>query len=473
MKKKAENESSVLPEVEAPDVQADVKPDESEEQTLIKGLRFQRKVNINMVRIFFILWISVSLVALVPFLRPSFSVTEKRELHKFPKFSFSSLFSGDYFSDIGLWYSDTFPLRDSFADINGKMKNTFGIGGVEIHGEVVPVDAEPEPDDTESEPPAEPGDSDAASSEEPAEPDVVIEKIGAMAIIDNAGYEYYNFEKDTTDVYISAVSRAADQLAGRARVIDTVVPTGIAVALDDKVAAKISSSDQKAAIDYIYSGFSGNVIRADTYGILREHRNEYLYFRTDHHWTAHAAYYSYIRLMEAAGKPAADLSVFKEYIFEGFLGTFYATSKMSPKLGNTPDTVYAYEPPGLEFIHTYENGYEKDYHIVSNANNLSKSEKYLTFICGDHPLGVITNEQIADTSACVLIKESFGNPIAAYLTQNYHTVYVIDYRTIKSVYGGNLITFVDEHAVNDVFFVNNVSATRSHQLTNLISEFVP
>lgn len=450
--------------------------DESEEKVLLNGLRFQRKININMVRIFFILWISVSLVALVPQLRPAYSVIEKRELHKFPSFSFSAMFSGSYFSDIGLWYSDTFPLRDDFTNINGKIKSIFGISSVEIHGEVASPDAEPEIQNAESastgtdEAPA-PTPAEEPQAEMPAS-DAVIEQIGAMAIIDNTGYEYYNFVKEATDIYASAISRAADMLSGRTRVFNTVVPTSIAITLDDSVAARINSSNQKTAIDYIHSNLSGNVFSVDSYSALREHRNEYIYFRTDHHWTALGAYYSYAELMKAAGRPIADLSLFKSYTFEGFLGTFYATSKMSPKLGNTPDTIYAYEPPGLEFIHTYEQGFEKDYHIVSDANKLEASDKYLAFICGDHPLGVINNEQITDNSACIIIKESFGNPMVAYLTQSYKTVYVIDYRKIKSVYGGNLINFIDEHPVNDVFFVNNISATRNKQLTNLISEFV-
>ena len=445
----------------------------NEKQTRIEGLRFQRVVNAHMIRIFFILWMSVSLVALVPTLRPAFSVTEKRELHKFPEFSFSALFSGDYFDDIGLWYSDTFPLRDRFVDLGTRMQSAFGIKSIEIHGEVAPDNTEEKNISSEQVGTvSENTESNASSESASSAPDVVIEKIGAMAIIDNAGYEYYNFDKKNTDIYVSAVSRAADKLAGKSRVFNAVIPTSIAVTLDDRVAARMSSSNQKAAIDYIYGNVSKNAVCTDVYTTLRNHRNEYIYFRTDHHWTAHGAYYSYCELMKSASKPITNLSSFKEFKFEGLLGSFYSTSKMSPKLGNTPDTVYAYEPPGLQYIHTYEKGFEKDYHIVSNADKLQPSEKYLTFICGDHPLGVVTNDNITDNSACLVIKESFGNAMIAYLTQDYHKVYVLDYRKIKSVYSGKLESFVSEHAINDVFFINNISATRNAQLVNLISDFV-
>lgn len=443
------------------------------EKMFVKTLRFQRIININMVRFFFAVLASVSLLGLVPFLRPEFSVTEKRELHKFPKFSFSALFSGDYFDNIGLWYSDTFPVRDGFVAVNTKLNDMFGIGGVEIHGDVVeanavPAKAEEITPDVPETVPAEP----EAAPVEPEQPQLEIEKIGAMAIVDNVGYEYYNFENESADLYAAAISRAADTLAGKCRVFNTIVPTSVAITLDESIAARMSISDQKAAIDYMYSRMSPNTICVDSYSILKEHSGEYLYFRTDHHWTANAAYYSYTKLMEAAGSVPAQLAAFNEFVFEGFLGTFYTTSNMSSKLAATPDTVYAYGPQGIEFIHTYEVGYEKDYHIVSDVNKLSASEKYLAFICGDHPLGVITNDQIADNSACLIFKESFGNPIVAYFTQNYHTVYVADCRKLYQVYPGTLDSFVTERGIGDVFFINNISATRSKRISRYITDFI-
>ena len=71
-----------------------------------------------------------------------------------------------------------------------------------------------------------------------------------------------------------------------------------------------------------------------------------------------------------------------------------------------------------------------------------------------------------------MIKESFGNAMVAYLTQNYQTVYVVDYRYINQVFPGTLRQFVDERGVQDVMFVNNISATRNSSLVNAMSAFV-
>ena len=103
---------------------------------LLRNLRFWHIVDINMSRLFIALWLAVAVIALIPALRPSYSEVEKRELKKFPEFSFKSLASGDYFDNISLWFSDTFPFRDRLVSLNTKVENAFGINKVQLRGNV-------------------------------------------------------------------------------------------------------------------------------------------------------------------------------------------------------------------------------------------------------------------------------------------------------------------------------------------------
>ena len=465
--------------------------DQSEEERslddnmkLLKNLRSQHIVDINMARIVLILWIAAAVLALLPVFRPSYSEVEKRELKKFPKFSFSSLASGDYFDEISLWFSDTFPLRDGFVSLNTKITNTFGINKVQVHGDIQQGDEIP--DITSSEQVSSIDTSEIESEVEvmvTPEPEPVpepepepqlpaVEQLGAMLIVDNAAYEYYNFNQATADNYAATVNRAAAILDGKSKVYDMIIPTSMAITLPESYSGSTNSSDQKKAIDYMYSLISPNVSKIDVYSTLLAHKDEYIYFRTDHHWTSLGAYYAYRDLMTAKGAVPAELSAFKEYKFEGFLGSFYAESGQKPSLGNTPDYVLAYEPTQLQKIHTFTKSGEIDYSIVSDGNKLSAANKYLSFVCGDHPYGIMTNPTITDGSSCLVIKESFGNAMVAYLTQNYQNVYVVDYRYINQVFPGTLRQFVHERGIQDVMFINNVSATRSPALVNAMSAFV-
>lgn len=70
-------------------------------------------------------------------LRPTESKLEKRKsLTEFPEFSVESLFSGEFFRGIDTWFADTFPGRETWFQVNQKIRGTYGFQSVEIHGEV-------------------------------------------------------------------------------------------------------------------------------------------------------------------------------------------------------------------------------------------------------------------------------------------------------------------------------------------------
>ncbi len=441
---------------------------------LLKSFRSQHIVDINMVRVVLIIWIAATVLAILPMFRESYSEIEKRELKKFPQFSWGSFANGDYFNEISLWFSDTFPLRDGFVSLNTKLTNFFGINTVQVHGDVQTGDAIPDISSVQESTVTDSSHVESSQeSQSESQPQIpAVEQLGAMLIIDNSAYEYYHFNQSVADSYASSVNRAAQILSGKANVYDMIIPTSMAITLPESYSGSTNSSDQKKAIDYMHSLMSPNVSKIDVYSTLLSHKDEYIYFRTDHHWTALGAYYAYCDLMSAKGVAPTELSDFKEYKFEGFLGSFYAESGQKVSLGNTPDYVVAYEPTQLQKIHTYTQSGEINYSIVSNGDDLSAANKYLTFVCGDHPYGVMTNPEITDGSSCLVIKESFGNAMVAYLTQNYQTVHVVDYRYINQVYGGTLNQFVDERGIQDVIFLNNISATRSEALVNAISMFI-
>ena len=70
---------------------------------------------------FFVVLFVLTAVAFVIPLRPTESVSEKRRLTEFPKFSVETLFSGEYFDQIGLWFSDTFPFRDYWMSVSTRL----------------------------------------------------------------------------------------------------------------------------------------------------------------------------------------------------------------------------------------------------------------------------------------------------------------------------------------------------------------
>ena len=72
---------------------------------------------------------------LIP-LRPEVSYSEKRELAKFPEFSFTALADGSYFDDISLWFSDTFPGRETWITLANYDDSLHGYSQIYISGEL-------------------------------------------------------------------------------------------------------------------------------------------------------------------------------------------------------------------------------------------------------------------------------------------------------------------------------------------------
>ncbi|MGN0539992.1 MAG: DHHW family protein [Candidatus Fimenecus sp.] len=395
-------------------------------------------------------------------LRPEYSESEKRKLAEFPHFTFKTFFDGSYFQGIGDWYSDTYPGRETLVGLNSKIKSRYGISSVEIHGDVVEGDEIPDAyvpptgDDLTL-----PEDTDENFDEIIKEVDT--QSLGAVFVAGNVGYEYYNFSKEQADRYITLINKQASNLSDTANVYAMVVPTSIGITLPDNFKNTINSSDQKKAIDYFYSGIGGNVKAINIYNTLMSHRSEYIYFNTDHHWTTLGAYYAYEQFAKSAGIECKPLSAYKKAEYSGFLGSFYNDTGKLPELEKNPDTVVAYIPnENAKMVYTTTKGDKISWPIVNDVSSYPQSIKYSAFIGGDNPFTEITNPDITDNSSIVVVKESFGNAFVPFLVENYHKVYVIDYR----YYSGSVSGFAKQNGVKDVLYINNISATRNKSLIN-------
>ena len=139
-------------------------------------------------------------------------------------------------------------------------------------------------------------------------------------------------------------------------------------------------------------------------------------------------------------------------------------------MGDNPDTVVAYHPLSTEATldYTDKNGQVIRWPIIYDQSNAPASYKYGTFVGGDQPYTIIKNPALTDGSSCVVVKESFGNAFVPFLVDHYETVHVIDYR----YWEGSVSDFVKTNGVDDVLFVNNLSAIRSSVLVGYLHDIL-
>ena len=347
-------------------------------------------------------------------------------------------------------------------------------------------DKKPANDDANT-PPAtgdttDPGNTDDPNAADPVTPDDTTptyqkielqgdqQQYDAVYRVGDTGYEMYSYVDSTAKKYADNVNAVADALAGKANVYMLPIPLSSGISLPDELYGKDIFADQKAAEQKIIGYMNGNVKSVALYDALMAHRTEYIYFRTDHHWTATGAYYAYEQFCKAKGITPKPLDGYTTDTYDGFLGSFYRDSNESAAMAANPDKVVAYHPLSTEATLDYvdNNGQTLRGKIIYDESDAPASLKYGTFITGDNSYSVIHNPDVTDGSSCVVVKESFGNAFVPFLTDHYQTIHVIDYRYWK----GSLSQFVTENNVQDVLFVNNLSAIRSTALVGYLHGIV-
>lgn len=432
-------------------------------------------------------------------LRPTASVSEKRNLERFPSFSFSTLLSGEYFKSIDNWFADTFTFRESWIGAADGFKKIYGIKTVAIFGDVPVADTVPVPAPAAELPEAAPagneagsavegpsapeevsaeGQTDVVPSEEDEEEwkgivideDALIEDVGAKIQIGGSIFSYPWFNKTYADMYAKRISKTGDMLAGKANFYCILVPHNVTSMLSKADREKIGLTTEEDTFEYIYSLMNENVVKVNVISNLQKHSGEYIAFRSDPHWTALGAYYAYESWCMAAGKEPVPLSEYKEIAWEDFFGTYYYTAGKPKEITNNPDIVYAYEPPGdvhlyIDYNNGLKLGIETDLLLDRSTR---KVDQYITFLGTDKAKATFINNSIEDDSAVLVLKTSYGNPFVYYLTQHYHTVYVVDLR----YYNYSVSRFMEYNKVDDVILIHLADMCYSSNGYNSVSRLL-
>lgn len=419
------------------------------------------------------------------FLRPEKSELEKRELTRFPAFSTEDLMDGTYTSNIERWFADTFPFRENLLLAEQRIKVAYGIRSDAINN-VGEGDDIPDLDDlinnmsTEAPSQTVSTETTIAESEEIAETTNAVEETtaektyeaidgkdvvamnpqeaGKVNIKDLVGYCVFGFNLTAADTYCQDVADMQAAAGENVKVYDILVPNNSAITLDEATKADWKLSDERKVINYYQAkinSLDSRIRQVSIYDTLEAHSSEYLYFKTDHHWTQLAAYYAYVEFCKEKGVAAHDLSEYERVESGAFLGSYYAANGFTQLEGN-PDDVISYIPLSTNEMHFYDVDMQgmRTGKIIRNMSEFGPTLKYYGYIYGDNPYSYIDNPAAVTDEVCVLIKESFGNNFVPFLVDHYKKVIIVDYRSYKDA----VSDIVKEENVTDIVFLNNLEA---------------
>lgn len=247
------------------------------------------------------------------------------------------------------------------------------------------------------------------------------------------------------DLYIKSVNAFADDLDGTAQVYSMIAPTNGDFYCPESYGEYNAS--QIKDINYIENNLGDKVKSVNCYDVLKEHKDDYIYFRTDHHWTSLGAYYAAEQFAKAAGVPFAEMNEenYEKKVIEGFVGSLYGSTG-NANLLNDPDDFEYYVPANDYRCYYYDMSYNLDgkypFFIQQEARNA-----FGTFMGSDKKI-VRVETDVKNGRKLMVIKDSYGNVEIPFYMNSFEEIYVTDVRFFDL----NAIDFIKQNGITDVLF---------------------
>lgn len=398
---------------------------------------------------------------------------ENRNLAAAPELSFSSFWDGTLSNSLETWLLDRFFARDVAMDVSMGIKDMGSIASFEdalvIMGREDDALTDNDLDEDKLEdmmnellnpttPPNTDPEDTTPDGTEPAQtqPKLTVEDYPELLAIKGSSGGKETILKRHRRTYAlaltSVLNRVAALLPEDGELMFTMVPqSNVAntfLATEDR---EYFTSEAEGMID----AFSADNVHAfSTAEILSDSlvRGDYVYFRSDMHWTPEGAYLVYCEMVKAAGLTPTPWEEFHIETEENFLGTYYRDNPSS-YMKNNPDTLTLVSPDNpVEFRRiTGKDSYKVIPLLDKNAKQSDRYSVYLGGSAGPWAYAVSDNGK---TENCLVITDSFGLPFVPMVATNYGQVHYLDTRYYsKSTVGYTVKEMMEQYNITDVYVI--------------------
>lgn len=321
-----------------------------------------KKANLILISLLGAFIVSVAiLIFLLP--KPYKSENENRVLANLPTFSVSSLCDGEFAEGLSDFYADRIPCRDLLI----RLRSLTELAALRL-------------------------------------------ECGGI-LLGNGGYlvdrlEYGEAEYENMRLNFASVDRFAEKSGISVTV--AVMPRSIDV-MKDVLHPFFSTERAEAA----YGHLPSYALTFDSllYGHAAD--GEYVWYKTDHHFTTLGAYYVYAALGAELGYTPYPIDFFTQHtVSSDFLGTSYSAAGL-PVISPDRLTLFRYDGDG---DYTVSFG-SKSLQGFYDESFLSEKDKYSVFLGGNHALTSIKGKGNRET--LVVVKDSFSHALTPFLALHF------------------------------------------------------
>ena len=344
----------------------------------------------------FLLFLVLGLLLFLLLPHRTFSEQENRVLAQPPRFRLSALASGAFTQGVEDCITDQFPFRDSWISLKSRTERALGKtenNNVFFCREDTLITRFPQPEDK------------------------------------------------TVDAAIRAVNTLTGSTG--ARVFLALIPSSAAV-WSDRLPANANTADQEALIRRIYG--EAECASADILSALLAHRNEEVYYRTDHHWTTLGAYYGYAATARVMGLTPGEKSDYRpETVTEEFYGTVYSSSGVR---WVRPDSISRWVDPAGITVYREDSGIPSP---VYAEEKLTGKDKYAYFFGGNTPSMVIETGNAG--GKLLVLRDSYSDCELPFFFPHFSEIHVLDLRYFRR----SVREYAEANAIDDILINYSLS----------------
>ncbi|MGN1122927.1 MAG: DHHW family protein [Eubacterium sp.] len=310
-----------------------------------------------------------------------FSVNENRALQTRPEISFEAIADGSFQKDYESYLCDQFVFRDFWVKAKTAVLRTIGkrdINGV-YFGKNGYLLEKSSPDDFDE--------------------DLSYDNISFLTEFLNARTDKYN-------------SVSCILVPSKTEVLSNQLPKNAPACCFDET------------YDEIKDLLEDDVNYIELKKPLKEHKDEYIYYKTDHHWTTLGAYYGYCEYKNALGERPQPIESFTQTrVSDSFIGS--SADKVQTYESADIITRFDSKKPAKVTV-DYYGDFEKT-NTVYHKDLLDEKDKYAYFLGGNYARLTI-NTDVKNGKNLLIIKDSFANSFVPFLLNDYESITMIDLR---------------------------------------------
>lgn len=323
------------------------------------------------------------------------SFVENRSLQRFPEMDRTSMMDGSFETKLSSWFADQFVGRNSFIHLRYGMLKLLGQKKID---------------------------------------DIYLCK---NQLIEDAKLP----NKEQMARNLSAINKFAKSHSDLNTTF-LLVPNAVSIQ-EDHLPYLSDENDQNKIMDSIYKKLKSSVSIVDVRKNLKKNSDEYIYYKSDHHWTSLGAFYAYQKLNDAVSLNDYEQMV----VSKNFKGTLAnGTGSFGIK-----DTISIFVNKKLNDYYVQEADNKKKGSIY-DSSFIDSKDQYSVFLGGNKSIQRIELENNSKKHL-LIFKDSYANSFVQFLMNDYRTITIVDPR----YYNENIEKVIQEDFITDVMYLYNTN----------------